>query len=296
MSEVFVRCYIGDISLSTLKNVQRESGKFDEWELMQGSEFKLKESYGYRGGIGKQQELLLDALAKRSVIAETRQPERVKTSLIWNNVLNLADVITLLSLARACHYPTLAVERGKEDGYSIAWGVMTREEAGNRDIVSISNLGQFISEALTYIENNSSLLIESGFKPSIFWYQQAQQAYSTAPTIMEIALYWVSLEIVASIYIKNSKINTSGKAQKVRRFLKDRGYTGQEWRFLSKVIRDCYAIRNNAFHEGIGTLPPEVMLTRRGQIRELVSLVLVEMLQQQEEARKTEIAVKMQSY
>lgn len=34
MSGVFVRCYIGDISLSTLKNAQRESGKFDEWELM----------------------------------------------------------------------------------------------------------------------------------------------------------------------------------------------------------------------------------------------------------------------
>jgi len=295
VTELFVRCYISNISLSTLRSVQRESGKFDEWELFQGSKFDRKQHYGYKKHLDRD-ELLLDVLAKRSVIAEAKQPERVKPSLIWKKVLNFADVITLLSLARACHYPTLAVERGKENGYSIAWGVMTREEAGNRGIVLISNLGKFISEALTYIENNSSWLIESGFNPSIFWYQQAQQAYSTAPTIMEIALYWVSLEIVASIYVKNSKINTSGKEQKVRRFLKDRGYTGQQWRFLSKVIRDCYAIRNNAFHEGIGTLPSEVMLTRRGQIRELVSLVLVEMLQQQEEARKTEIAVKMQSY
>ena len=295
MTELFVRCYIGNISLSTLRSVQRESGKFDEWELFQGSKFDRKQHYGYKKHLD-QDELLLDGLAKRSVIAEAKQPERVKPSLIWKKVLNFADVITLLSLARAKYYPTIAVERGKEDGYSIAWGVMTREEASNRDIVSISNLGTFVREALTYIENNSSWLIDSGFNPSIFWYQQAQQAYSTAPTIMEIALYWVSLEIVASIYIKNSKINASGKEQKVRRFLKDRGYTGQQWRFLSKVIRDCYAIRNNAFHKGIGTLPPEVMLTRRGQIRELVSLVLVEMLQEQSQARKREIATRMQNY
>ena len=84
MSEDFVRCYIGDISLPILKTVQRESDKFPEWELSQGAEFDYKHSYGYEN-VFDRDELLLEALAKRSVIAETRQPESVKTSIIWKN-------------------------------------------------------------------------------------------------------------------------------------------------------------------------------------------------------------------
>jgi hypothetical protein len=45
------------------------------------------------------EEFLLKGLAKRCVIAETKQPEKVKPSLIWNNALNIADVLTLLSIA-----------------------------------------------------------------------------------------------------------------------------------------------------------------------------------------------------
>jgi hypothetical protein len=48
VSEDFVRCYIGDISLFTFRNVQQECGRLDEWELIQGSELNHKESYGYK--------------------------------------------------------------------------------------------------------------------------------------------------------------------------------------------------------------------------------------------------------
>ena len=166
MNEDFIRCYIGDIHFSMLEAVQRESGKFNEWQLMKGSEFDYKRSYGYEENFMRD-EPLLEALAKRSVIAETRQPESVKKSILWTNALNIADVLTLLSLARARYYPTLAVERNLGQKYSIGWGLMAEEVAGRQDIILINKLGSFISETLTFFEKNPSWLEESGLKPSV---------------------------------------------------------------------------------------------------------------------------------
>ena len=104
-----------------LETVQRESGKFDEWELIQGSEFEHKRSYGYKE-INLQDESLLWALAKRSVIAETKQP-----SILWANASNMADVLTLLSLARARYYSALAVEKNQGSNYSISWELYIRK-------------------------------------------------------------------------------------------------------------------------------------------------------------------------
>jgi len=295
MSEDFIRCYIGDISLITLKNVQRRSGKFDDWELTQGSQFKLKQSYGYNQ-LFTRDEALIEALAKRSVIAENRQPQNSKPSLIWNNALLIADVLTLLSIARARYYPTLVVEKNLRDKYSIGWGVMTPETAGNWDIVPISNLGQFISVALTFIEQNPSWLEDSGFTPSIYWYTQAQQIFGTGPSILEMALYWVSLEIVAGTYIDKHRLGITNKQERVKQFIMRKGYSGNCWTFLDKVIDDWYQIRCVAFHEGRQLLPVKVLRTRRQQIRDFVSLVLVEMLQEQDEAREKEIASRMQRY
>jgi hypothetical protein len=46
MSKDFIRYYINDIHLSMLETVQKDSGKFGEWELSQGSNFILSRSYG----------------------------------------------------------------------------------------------------------------------------------------------------------------------------------------------------------------------------------------------------------
>jgi len=262
---------------------------------MQGSEFDYKHSYGYKENLIRD-ESLLDALAKRSVIAETRQPKSVKSSILWANALNIADVLTLLSLARARYYSTLAVEKSLGPEYSIGWGLMAREVVGNWDIVSISNLGGFISEAITYIENDPNWLDESGFKPSIYWYEQAQKNYHTAPSILEMGLYWVSLEILASTYIEAQRIDMPHKKDRVKRFIADRGYTGNTWDFLDEVIEDWYITRNALFHEGKQTLSFEVLTKRRQQVRDFTSLIFVEMLQKQDEARKNEIATRMQNY
>ena len=172
MSEDFYRWYIGYINLVTLERVQRESGRFNEWNLSQGSVFKLKESYGYKD-IPKKDELMLEAIAQSSIIAETRQPEIVKSSVFWNDALSLADVLTLLALARARYYSAFARERNLGESYSISWGLIPRDIAGNWDIVSISNLGKFISEALAFVEKNPNWLEESGFVPSLYWFTQA---------------------------------------------------------------------------------------------------------------------------
>jgi len=295
MSEDFVRCYIGDISLFTLRNVQQESGILNDWELMHGSEFNHKQSYGYKQ-VFEQDELLLEALAKRSVVAETKQPQTTKPSLLWNSALNIADVLTLLSVARARYYSTLAVEKNTGPHYSIAWGLMTREIAGNWDIVPITHLGTFISEGLDLIEQNPSWPEETGFVPSLYWYTQAQVSYLTGPSVLEMALYWVTLEILAGTYVDRQGLVISNKKERVKRFIADKGYTGGLWDFLNQAIDDWYQTRNALFHEGQQELSVDVLTTRRQQLRDFASLVLVEMLQKQDNTRKKELATRMQDY
>lgn len=295
MGEDFVRCYIGDISLSTLRNVQQECRRLDEWELMQGSEFNHKGSYGYKE-ISDRDELLLQAIAKRSVIAETRQPASIKLSFIWNNALIIADVLTLLSVARARYYSCLAVEKNLAEDYSIAWGVMTREIAGSWDIVPIAKLGTFVSEGLGLIEQNPSWLEETGFVPSIYWYTQAQVSYLTGPSVLEMALYWVSVETLAGTYVDRQGLAIPNKKDRVKRFTADRGYTAGLWDFLDQVIDDWYETRNALFHEGQQKMTIDVLTTRRQQVRDFTSLVLVEMLQKQDDAIKKELVTRMRGY
>jgi hypothetical protein len=291
----YVRCYISDININTLKAVQTESKKFDEWELIQGSSFDFKESYGYQG-VFEKEEVLLDAIAKRSVIAEAKEPESVRQSILWKNALNIADVITLLSLARAKYYSTLAVEKRKEDRYSISWGLITREDPGNHDIIVLSNLGNFISEALNIIESNLSYLEGNGFLPSIYWYAQAQASYSTSPTVLEMALYWISVEILSSVFVNTKCINENRKKEIVKIYIRERGYVGGNWGFMDELIDDWYATRNSVFHEGEQAFSSDKLKIRRQQVRDFTSLVLVEMLKPQDEKRKEDIARRIGKY
>jgi hypothetical protein len=296
MRKDFIRYYIGGIHFSMFKTVQRESGKFDEWELLQGSDFILSKSYGYKAdSIPVHDKPLLKALVKRSVIAETKQPTSVKPSLLWGRASNIADILTLLSLARG-RYHSAVVENNRGQTHGISWDLIAGEPEGNWDIVPISNLGRFISEALTYIDNNTSWLKESGFDPSVYWFTQAQKSCFTAPSILEMGLYWVSLEVLSLAYIAKYGINVPYKKERVKCFITDRGYTGSSWDFLEEAIDDWYVARNDAFHEGKEKLSIELIAKRGKQIRDFTSLVFVEMLQKQEDARKKEIAMRMQSY
>ncbi len=296
MSEDFIRYYISGIHFSMLETVQRESGRFEEWELSQGSYFVLSKSYGYRAdSMPTHDKLLLKALAKLSVIAETRQPTRVKPSILWARASNIADILTLLSLARGRYYPVM-IENNLGQTHGINWGLIAEELEGSWDIVPIDNLGGFISQALTYIDNNPSWLEESGFIPSVYWFTQAQKSCFTAPSILEMGLYWVSLETLAKAHNDNNGLGIKKKDKRVKRFIWDKGYTGEAWDFLDKAIDDWYIARNDAFHEGKEKLSFDLLAKRGKQIRDFTSLVFVEMLPKQEDAGKNEIATRMQKY
>ncbi len=297
MSEDFIRHYIGNVHFQMLENFQQESGKFNEWKLLQGSEFDYKHSYGYKENF-IQDELLLEELAKRSVIAEARQPDSLKPSKFWKYKYggSIFDVLTLLSLARAEYCPISATEEKRGNKHSIIWDLMPRDVRVNYNIVPIDNLGGFIAKALTYIENNPSWLKASGFIPSIYMFTQAQRSCLTAPSILEMGLYWVSLEILAGTYIDTKGMYLPRKRDRVKCFISDKGYTGNIWVFLDEVIDDWYIARNDLFHEGTEKLPIELLAKRGKQIRDFTSLVFVEMLQKQEDARKSEIATRMQNY
>ena len=164
------------------------------------------------------------------------------------------------------------------------------------DIISLSNLGRFISQALTFIGSNPTWLEESGFIPSLYWFQQAQISRVTAPSILEMGLYWVSLETLAGVHFDSKGLEIKNKKERVKRFINDKGYSGGVWGFLDEVIDDWYTVRNDLFHEGKQKLPLELLIKRGKQIRDFTSLVFVEMLQKQEDARKNEIATRMQNY
>ena len=86
------------------------------------------------------------------------------------------------------------------------------------------------------------------------------------------------------------------KKELVKRFINDRGYVGNNWDFLDEVIDDWCKIRSALFHEGSETFSLGVLPMRRQQVRDFTSLVFVEMLQKQGDARKNEIAARMQNY
>ncbi len=295
MSADFIRYYIVDIALSTLKNVQRESGKFDEWELFQGRDFDRKTGNESQDQFDPE-ELLLKGLARRCVIAETKQPDKVKPSLIWNNAFNLTDALTMLSIARGRYLSALLVEKHIGSQYSTSNGIISKGLDGRWDIVPLSNLGKFVFEALEFIKENPTWLEESGFIPSIYWFSQAQISCLIAPSVLEIGLYWVSIETIAGTYIEANKLGIRNKKQKVKRFISDKGYSGGIWSFLDEVVDDWYLVRNDLFHEGKEKQSIALLSRRRQQIRDFTSLVLVEMLQPQGEERRKEIAAKMQSY
>ena len=297
MSEDFIRCFIGDISITELQSVLQECGRFSEWELIPSLNFSHENSYGYKELSDGDEQLIKAYIKRSSVIAETKRPDLSKPSLIWNNGLLIVDVLALLSIAECKDYQALVVLKNLGDTYSYSLGRIPYVIEGKRSIVRIDKIEHFISNSLDFIEQNPDRMRETGFIPSIYWFIQALQTSMKAPTILEVALYWVSLEIIASTYLRNNSISIRGKEQKVRRFIKDRGYTGQEWRFLSRVIGDCYQIRSSALHEGVEPdFPQGVMWNRRKQIRELASLVLTEMLENQGQEQRSKIAKRMQSY
>ncbi len=296
MSEDFVRYYIGDMHFEMLRNIQQESGKFSEWELIRSSDFDLKKSYGYKRNTCEHDKLMLEAITQRSIIAETRQLESVGKSKLWSDASNIADVLTLLSIARARYYSAFAIETNKGNNYGIGWGLITRDIEGNWDIVSISNLGNFVSEALTFIKNNPNWLEESGLIPSIYWFTQAQISFNTSPSILEIGLYWVSMETIAGIHNEANSLGITYKKEIVKRFISDRGYSGGVWSFLDEVIDDWYKIRNNLFHKGKEEGTIALLSRRRQQVRDFTSLVFVEMLQNQGEERRKKIAKRIANY
>ena len=62
------------------------------------------------------------------------------------------------------------------------------------------------------------------------------------------------------------------------------------------MIEDVYNVRNSVFHEGSDTLTSDERGIRRQQIRDLVSLIMVEMLQSLSAPEKQMIAIRMQNY
>jgi hypothetical protein len=278
-----------------LKTIQQTSGKFNEWNLIQGSELDFQNNFD---GIDDLDKSLLEVLAKRTVIAETRQPRSIKRSVFWEYEYagSILDVMTLLSLARTNYHPILATEEKIGDKIIPHFDLISTDISNNFDIIPITNLGQFISDSLTFIENNPDWLTDNGFIPGIYIFTQAQRSSFTAPSILEMGLYWISLEILAGTFIDKNKWDLRNKKDRVKCFITCKGYTGSNWDFLDEAIDDWYTARNNLFHEGKEKPLIELPTKRGKQIRDFTSLLFIEMLKKQKDDIKNDIAKRMQNY
>lgn len=298
MNNNFVRCYIGNVSLYTLQQVQKQTGRLDEWQLFDAWGFDHKTSYGY-ASFSPENEALIDAVAKRcSIIAETKQPEKSPPALIWKNALLIADVLTLLSLAHARHCHTLLVEKQLGGKHSLTQVIISPTTTDSSEIVPFSGLSSFINAGLGLLKGNRKSLKDNGFIPSIYWHDQSQQTLGTAPSALAMALYWVSLEIVATAYLRINGVAASTKLDIAKTFIRYKGYTGKAWDFLNSAVDDWYSMRNFLFHEGRES--PTLDKHKRGvllrQVRDFMSLVLVEMLQDQGETRRNQVAGQISKY
>jgi hypothetical protein len=296
MTKDFIRCYIGNISYDNMRLVMQEVGGYEDWKLTPKSDFREKKSLILRYGNTRDKLLFRSLLDCSTIIIETDRPESTKSSLICKDGLLLDDLLTLLSIAQFRYIPALVVER-MIYAYNYEFEVYLYNTLDTKNTLPISKTGQFISTAINMVSKDPSWLGSSGFQTGIHWYTLACKTLGIMPTVLNVALYWIGLEVVASKFLQKNTIHVRGKEHTVRRFARERGYTGEKWRFLSKAIRDWYEIRNKAFHEGqeLG-LSSEMIMARGKQINDFLSLVLIEMVQEQDCEWKEQVAAYIASY
>ncbi len=165
-------------------------------------------------------------------------------------------------------------------------------------IIPRANLQSFVCESLDKLQQQA-WKDEIGFIPAIIWYSQAQRSFRASIPPLELALYWVVLEVLASAYIQNQGLSARirNKKERVKKLIDSYGFLRGPWSFMNSTIDDWYEIRCASFHEGKFPSWSNTKLEQRWrQLAEFVSFVLASLLQKQDNAWENQIAARILAY
>lgn len=238
----------------------------------------------------------LEGMTQRSLTPSQLWPQtpRAATTLV-DDILVLASILS-------CQ-PILAVavewEKGGRSGYT-TYASGPEHSIFCRLVYRWSEVADSFPPALRLL-GDDDWKQSTGFDPAVYWYVQAQRLLWCAPSVTEIAVYWVCLEILGRAFNdslpQGHKIAGRGAhMERVVRMLDSRGYDVGDTNWLKPAIKDWYDFRNKAFHEGSApNLSDEASAQRRFQIGGFVSLVFADMLGLISEQRKTRVFCRLAS-
>ena len=294
MVEAFLRYYVLHLPHHQWQSLFEEVPDLKDWKLIQGWKFNYEQSYGYEPGTNIHE--VAYAKRKCDAVIEHHQPQQVSgSSQIWTGELRLPttfldDILVLLSIACSRHVHALSREYFHASGGSIRT-YPSSPETDSQPVIPDNQLSRFLVEALKRL-HTKGWDRTTGFLPAIHWYYQAHITVGSGPSILELAMYWITLEVLA-----RARGFQGHKKAMVSKMLAVQHFAGGDWVFLSKALSDWYKARNTAFHEGEQPSWTTGQLAGRlKQVREFTSLVLADLLVPQSAAWKGKVASRIQGY
>ena len=302
----FVRYYVGQIPHSLAwalqNNLPAELPQLNDWRWIPVDKFDYEKSFGYLPGFNVSK--VGQIMKVCAWIVEHRDPAAVLgSSLIWSSTPEspttlLDDIFTLCSVAKSQDIPIVGQETLWPNGKLEINQRVTAPASVLEEVIPHGSLGAFIKGGLTTLQQ-VDWKEDTGFKPAIFCFAQAQRSFRAAMFSLECSLYWVVLEILGLAYVRKHNLEgkITHKKNRVIEFLKSREFIGNSYSFLNNAIEDWYCLRNYAFHEG--KLPDwsrDKFERRWRQLAEFASFVLADLLQRQSQIQRDQIGARLSRY
>lgn len=298
----FVRYYISSPRYSLTQRLRAflvDSSFVSGWVWIPVAQFDYEHSYGYLPGTNK---LEVEYILRHCVaVLEHRDIDStLGTSRLWKDPrATIVDDILLLTSIAKCEYIFARAQEILHANGELE--LIQRPIAPPSDLNGIlpdDELGSFAVDSLTRI-GQQNWKETTGFVPAVHWYSQAQRLHHAGEFALELSVYWIVLEVLARAHVGGQRLASKlkNKLKRVEAFVSSRGFDRDSWAFLQGVLKDCYSVRCAAFHEG--KLPQwsrHEFEKRWRQLAEFTSLVLVDLLQPQSNARKNDVAQRLSSY
>lgn len=294
MAEAFLRYYVRHLPYHQWQSFWGKVPDLQEWKLTQGWKFNYEQSYGYAPGTNVHE--VAYAKRKCDAVIEHHDPVHVAgSSHIWKGGQDLPmtvldDILVVLSIASSRYVHALLREYFSGSNGTLRT-YATCPEPDTQSVIQEEELGNFVSEALSKLQT-PGWLTSSGFEPAVHWFYQAQLTLGSGPSVLEMAMDWVTLEVLA-----RAKGLKGYKKTMVSDLLANQGFTGPDWAFLHDALSDWYKVRNAAFHQGQQPSWPAAYLRGRlKQLREFAGFVFADLLVPQEATWKSRIASRLRGY
>ena len=289
----FLRYYIRHLPYGEWLDIQSSLPELSGFEASRAREFDFRESFGYASGAHDTDVSYFLTLA--DVVVEHHEPSRVRSSQLWTGdgkmpMSLIDDILVLSSIAKNRHVHAVAREYIEDKSGSFRTYPTVALSASQR-VIAVADFEGFLTTALSQLQV-PTWTDSSGFAPAIHWYYQTQSMAGGAPGILQLAMYWVTLEVLEQARGFGGK-----KKSKVRQMVTAQGFRDSNWRFLDDALSDWYRARNYMFHEGRQPNWDSAKLQGRlDQIAEFTSALLADACVPRASGWKSQLGVTLQRH